>query len=624
MFQLGRKPWVLLFLYVVGVSGYIYYLYGETQSLINESINSRLLQAALATSAILGDRYHDNLLDKSSKSEAEDLDAILRLSKYNQSIGLAFVYTVVKRQGALYLSSSSASSEEIQGGDFVRFFDPYPDASPELAKSFERSDPTWVDYSDHWGDFRAVFVPLRSQDGSLYVAGAEMPLADYHQLLRQDSLHHIGLALLVFLAFGLWFAIDLWRVRLHLQQLQLNEQRLKQAKDAAEAADRSKTKFLATMSHEIRTPLYGVIGSSELLIGTPLNAEQNDWLNTIHCSGQALLALIDDVLDLAKIEAGKLELRPRVFAVRELLDDSAQMVRQHLLDKPVTLQVQVAGDVPVLIKADAERLRQVLLNLLGNAAKFTEAGEIVLALTVQQAGPRTRLTFAVRDTGIGIGADQQDGLFSAFTQLEEGSGPRHRGSGLGLSICKSLVEALGGALAFSSQKGVGSVFSFCIAVEPFHPVEIPVEDRQDQVEFTPSFAQRFPLRILLAEDNPVNQRIAVAMLQKLGYQPAVVADGMQALERCQRECADVILMDINMPTLDGLQATRGIRLLDRGEACYIVAFTASAFANEIERCLSAGASDYLTKPVTLQSLARVLQRAARHRQRLPSAAATGT
>ncbi|MBB3238970.1 signal transduction histidine kinase/ActR/RegA family two-component response regulator [Pseudomonas sp. Tn43] len=612
MFKLKRKTWIFLLVYIVGVSGYIYYLYVETQGILTDNINNKLLHAALGASAILGDRYHDNLIDKQSKSEAEDWNAIQRLSSFNDSMGTAFVYSVVKRSGEAYLVSSSASKKEIQEKNFVRFFDPYPDASQALLDSFERTEPTWIDYSDHWGDFRAVFVPMKSQDGTIYIAGAEMTLADYYQQLNQDSLHHIILAILVFLVFSLI------RMRAHLQQMQINEEVLNQAKNAAEDADRSKTRFLATMSHEIRTPMYGVIGATELLARSALNREQSSLLKTINTSGRALLSLIDNILDLAKIEAGKLELKPRVFEIRALVSSSIEMIRQNMQDKPIVLEALVSPDVPPLVKTDTNCLRQILINLLGNAVKFTEAGKVSLMVTTSGYGTRARLEFSIRDTGIGIPMERQDSLFKPFAQFKGPASQRFTGSGLGLSICKNLVEAQQGTLSFTSQPGVGSTFSFSLPMELFSVSELPIRDDHASVGFDSSFAEDYPLDILLVENHPVSQKVAIAMLQELGYAPDLASDGLEAINQCMTSTPDIIFMDINMPVMNGLEAIHKIRKLALGDTCYIVAFTASAFSSEIERFRAAGANDILTKPANFQALCRVLQRAANYRQQLQS------
>ncbi|EJM62163.1 signal transduction histidine kinase [Pseudomonas sp. GM50] len=616
MFKLKRKTWIFLLIYIVGVSGYIYYLYVETQGILTENINNKLLHAALGASAILGDRYHDNLIDKQSKSEAEDWNAIQRLSSFNDSMGTAFVYSVVKRSGEAYLVSSSASKKEIQEKNFVRFFDPYPDASQALLDSFERTEPTWIDYSDHWGDFRAVFVPMKSQDGTIYIAGAEMTLADYYQQLNQDSLHHIILAILVFLVFSLI------RMRAHLQQLQINEEVLNQAKNAAEDADRSKTRFLATMSHEIRTPMYGVIGATELLARSALNREQSSLLQTINTSGRTLLSLIDNILDLAKIEAGKLELKPRVFEVRALVSSSIEMIRQNIQDKPIVLEALVSPDVPPLVKTDTNCLRQILINLLGNAVKFTEAGKVSLMVTTSGYGTRARLEFSIRDTGIGIPMERQDSLFKPFAQFKGPASQRFTGSGLGLSICKNLVEAQQGTLSFTSQPGVGSTFSFSLPMELFSVSELPIRDDHASVGFDSSFAEDYPLDILLVENHPVSQKVAMAMLQELGYAPDLASNGLEAVNQCMTSTPDIIFMDINMPVMDGLTAIRKIRELPLGDICYIVAFTASAFSSEIERFRAASANDILTKPANFQALSRVLQRAANYRQQLQASTPT--
>ncbi|ROO42668.1 hybrid sensor histidine kinase/response regulator [Pseudomonas sp. AF76] len=602
MFKLKRKTWALLLAYVLGASGYIYYLYVQTQGVLTENINNKLLHAALGASAILGDRYHDNLVDKQSKTPEQDWDAIQRLSSFNESMGTAFVYSVIKRDAKAILISSSASEKEIREKNFVRFFDPYPDASQALLDSFERTQPTWIDYSDHWGDFRAVFVPMKSRDGTVYVAGAEITLEDYYQQLNHDSLYHIVVAILVFLA------LILLRMRGHLQELHMNERLLNQAKQAAEEADRSKTRFLATMSHEIRTPMYSVIGATELLARSDLDPEQSRLLKTIHASGRTLLSLIDNVLDLAKIEAGKLELKPSIFELRALVSSCIDITRQNIQDKPVVLEAQVSPDVPSLIKTDSDCLRQILINLLGNAVKFTDSGKISLKVTTSGHGPQAWLDFSIRDTGIGIPEELQHNLFQPFSQLARASNQRFAGSGLGLSICKNLVEAQRGTLSFTSQPGVGSTFSVSLPMEIFPVSQIPLEE-EAQAGYDSSFASQYPLDILLVENHPVSQKVAMAMLQELGYSPDLASTGQEAINRCMAAIPGIIFMDINMPVMDGLEAIRRIRELPCGDTCYVVAFTASAFSSEIERFRAAGADDVLTKPANFQALTRVLQRA---------------
>lgn len=613
MFKARRNIWILLCLYIIGISSYIYHLHSQSQNILTQSINEKLLHAALGTSAILGDRYHDHLIDQHSKSATEDLNAIQRLSSFNKSMGTAFIYTVVKRKGAVYLVSSSASAKEIEDKNFVRFFDPYPDASQALLDSFERTEPTWIDYSDRWGSFRAVFVPLKSQDGTTYIAGAEMTLEDYYQQLDQESLYHIVLVILLLFAFSALFAVDLLRVRAHLRQLQINEA-LHHAKSAAEHADRSKTRFLASMSHEIRTPMYGVIGAADLLAGTSLSTEQSDLLKTIDTSGKALLSLINDVLDLTKIESGKLDLKPQVYELRTLLTSTTELVRQNIQDKPVELEVQLSRDLPLWVKTDAELLRQILINLLGNAIKFTEVGTVSLMVSTRGNAHRPHLDFSVRDTGIGICAEQQACLFEPFTQLEDSTNQRFAGSGLGLSICKRLIEAQGGVLSVNSVLGAGSIFSFSLPIESFSVAEIPTALQHPEVTFDSSFARHYPLDILLVENHPLNQKVAMAMLQTLGYSPHLASNGLVALDHCKTSMPHAILMDINMPAMDGLTAISKIRQLPLGNTCYIIAFTASAFSNEIESFRRAGADDILTKPANFLAFAEVLRRSANYRQ----------
>ncbi|MCY4638211.1 MAG: ATP-binding protein [Acidobacteria bacterium] len=375
---------------------------------------------------------------------------------------------------------------------------------------------------------------------------------------------------------------------------------LRDARDAAERANRAKSTFLANVSHEIRTPLNAVIGTAELLADTGLTPVQHDHLAAVRESAEALLDIINDILDYSKIEAGRLQSEQQPFQLRKRLDNLVKSLAPRLHGRPVTLSTDVAGDVPDTLLGDARLLRQVLANLLSNAIKFTARGTIELCVQAQEStGDTVTLRFEVADTGIGIPADKQRVIFEEFVQADASTTRRYGGTGLGLAIASRLVDALDGRIGLESEPGTGSTFHFTARFgrAAADAVEAP-RDREPIVELR-------PLRVLLVEDSVANQRVATGMLEKAKHTVRVAADGAAAVEACGAERFDVVLMDLQMPRMDGYDATRTIRRREQEQGLArtpIVALTARASMGNEALCLSAGFDGYLPKPYRSREL----------------------
>ncbi|MDQ7832913.1 MAG: ATP-binding protein [Desulfovibrionaceae bacterium] len=392
------------------------------------------------------------------------------------------------------------------------------------------------------------------------------------------------------------------------------EENLRAAKDAAEAGTRAKSSFLAAMSHEIRTPLNAVAGMTEAALATTLTPEQRDYLGVIKDSATHLLAVLNDILDISKIEAGRLTLEHIDFDLRRVLEGVRKALAPQAQAKGLSLTLTVAPDVPGYLRGDPLRLRQVLFNLAGNAVKFTPQGEVridVGRLEAPDADQGVKLSFSVSDTGIGIPEDRLDGIFQTFTQATTAITRSYGGTGLGLSISRQIVELMGGTIAVRSTLGRGSRFRFEIHFQTGNP-----DLAQDAGDALPALPETRPLRLLLVEDNALNARVATLMLSRLGHAGRHVPDVEKALATLAREDFDAVLMDIEMPDIDGLEATRRIRRGGHGlfpvrqPGVPILAMTAHALPEIRQECIKAGMDGFLTKPVSQTELARALHRVA--------------
>ena len=436
----------------------------------------------------------------------------------------------------------------------------------------------------------------------------------------------------------------------YAQELERKNEEMEAALTTAREATQLKSRFLATMSHEIRTPMNGVLGMTELLLASTLQPEQQECAQSIKRSASSLLSLSNDMLDLSRLEAGRLTMRPVAFSLKAILDETASLFAPQAHAKGLEFKLEVAPNVPATVVSDPERLRQILNNLLGNAVKFTEAGRIGLTVVVQgESAESSQIRFTVHDTGIGVAAEQHDWIFERFTQADTSSTRKYGGTGLGLALSKELVELLGGEIGVESELGRGSQFWFTVelgkasqpvtsrpaeqapsakpaapAARPVVKITIPATapgsaatnrpaqptaQKRDGLASLTAAVKGRNQRVLLAEDNEVNQRIMLRLLEKLGVQVDAVRNGREAVQAVIQKSYSLIFMDCQMPDMDGYEATAVIRNREEDTRhTPICALTANAMEGDRERCLAAGMDDYIAKPVSVEKLREAIER----------------